>query len=137
MNKAVFIIRILGMYKGGKNMSDEDWNDKVDEANKAKERQDEQDKKDREEMKKLLSKLNVFQDEQVWRLNTPEMMIKIKIVVKNGQRSIGVLDSSEWRYLYATGWANGVTSETSYTLAIKLRSVLRLRSEEIIFTREQ
>lgn len=118
-------------------MSNGNWHDKVNEARKVKEKQDEQDEKDRREMRELLSKLDVFQDGEVWKLDSSGMMIKIKITVKNNQRSIGVLQSSEWKNFYINGWVNELTSEVPNPLAVSLRDILRLPSEEIIFTQEQ
>ena len=118
-------------------MSDEDWSSKVEEARNKRMKQNERDEKDKQEMRKLLKKLDVFQDGEVWKLDTPKIMIKIKITVKNGQRSIGVLDGSEWKHLYVNGWANEVTGETPNLLATSLRGILRLPRKEITFTQEQ
>ena len=118
-------------------MSDGNWHDKVNEARELKEKQNEQNEKDGREMRELLSKLDVFQDGEVWKLDSSGMMIKIKIVVKNGQRSIGVLQGSEWKHSYVNGWANELVNEVPNPLAISLRELLRLPSEKITFTQEQ
>lgn len=118
-------------------MSDGDWHDKASEAREVKKKQDKKDEKDKQEMRKLLKKLDVFQDGEVWKLDTLKIMIKIKITVKDNQRSIGVLNGSEWKHFYVNGWANEVTGETPNLLATSLRGILRLPLEEIVFTQEQ